>query len=202
MIDDRNLFSPLLRIPTRHVEEEGNRTIQAFEAADDRYVESTFLRLYNDIARRNDTRPPPYPQNVVVSSRYTIFNFLPFCIFEQFRRLANVYFLVLGVIAAVGEYTGIYATSVTAEGMLAPMALVILISIIKDGYEDVKRHQSDAKINAKPARIVSPNGRIKGTLWKELRPGDVVLLTDGDEIPADIIVLETGGIQVIFGFHA
>ena len=45
-----------------------------------------------------------YEQNVIVSSRYTLINFLPKSLLEQFRRLANVYFLVVGMIAIIGEY--------------------------------------------------------------------------------------------------
>jgi hypothetical protein len=51
-----------------------------------------------------------FPPNVIVTSRYNMISFLPKSIFEQFRRLANVYFLVLGVIAAIGESTQYYDT--------------------------------------------------------------------------------------------
>ena len=59
-----------------------------------------------------------YPPNVVLTSRYNIFTFLPKSLFEQFRRLANVYFLVLGVIAAVGSYTNEYNTAVEPVGKI------------------------------------------------------------------------------------
>ena len=58
-----------------------------------------------------------YPKNIVKTSRYNIFTFLPKSLFEQFRRLANVYFLVLGAIAAVGSYTNDYNTAVEPIGM-------------------------------------------------------------------------------------
>ena len=51
-----------------------------------------------------------YPPNVIVTSRYNVISFLPKSIFEQFRRLANVYFLVLGIIAAIGSSTNYYDT--------------------------------------------------------------------------------------------
>lgn len=54
-----------------------------------------------------------YPPNVIVTSRYNMISFLPKSIFEQFRRLANVYFLVLGVIAAIGESTQYYDTGLS-----------------------------------------------------------------------------------------
>jgi hypothetical protein len=40
-------------------------------------------------------------KNVIVTSRYKLLTFLPKSLFEQFRRLANVYFLVIGTIAGV-----------------------------------------------------------------------------------------------------
>ena len=56
--------------------------------------------------------------NVISTSRYNLITFLPMSIFEQFRRLANVFFLCLGIVAAVGEYTNYYETSVQAVGIL------------------------------------------------------------------------------------
>ena len=46
----------------------------------------------------NDPNVIKYPENIIVSSRYTAFNFFPKSLLEQFRRLANVYFLVIGIL--------------------------------------------------------------------------------------------------------
>jgi hypothetical protein len=40
------------------------------------------------------------------------------------------------------------------------MMLVILISITKEGVEDYKRHNEDAKINARTVRIVLESGEV------------------------------------------
>lgn len=77
--------------------------------------------------------PYSYPRNITITSRYTLLNFLPKSLLEQFRRLANVYFLVIGIIAAVGTYTSYFQTAVAFQGFLGPLGVVILISIIKDG---------------------------------------------------------------------
>ena len=63
----------------------------------------------------------PFPSNIIVTSRYTLFSFIPKAMMEQFRRMANIYFLVLGTIALIGQLTHYYATSVEASGLLFPI---------------------------------------------------------------------------------
>jgi phospholipid-transporting ATPase len=101
-----------------------------------------------------DLEDDPYPPNIIITSRYSLFSFFPKTIFEQFRRLANVYFLVLGGIAAIGANTEYYDTAVEPAGLLIPMSIVVFISIIKDGLEDLKRHQTDHKTNNRLTRLV------------------------------------------------
>jgi Phospholipid-translocating ATPase N-terminal len=92
---------------------------------DDTEAASTSNSLFEDNARSfkafdtyqlDEKRRPKYPPNLSVTSRYTLVSFLPKSLFEQFRRLANVYFLVIGIIAAVGTYSKIYLSSVTPAG--------------------------------------------------------------------------------------
>jgi len=91
----------------------------------------------SSIAFKTAENVPPlkyiFPPYKTISSRYTLINFFPKSLLEQFRRLANVYFLVIGIIAAVGEYSSYYETAVVPWGILGPMGLVVLISVIKDG---------------------------------------------------------------------
>ena len=100
-----------------------------------------------------------FPPNIVVTTRYSVLTFFPKSLFEQFRRLANVYFLVLGCIATVGTYTEYFDTAVEPAGLLIPLTVVVLISIAKDGIEDAKRHSSDNLTNNKKTHIVLGNVR-------------------------------------------
>lgn len=136
-----------------------------------------------------------FPQNEVTTSRYTPITFLPKCLFEQFRRLANVYFVVLGIIALVGTYTNAYETAVEPASLLAPVIIVVMISVVKEGVEDFKRHQADGKVNARPVRVLQSDGRIVTVQWRDLLVGSVVFLECDEEVPADIAVLACGGVQ-------
>ena len=137
-----------------------------------------------------------YAENIIVSSRYTPWNFLPKSLFEQFRRLANVYFLIIGIIAIIGSESNYYETAVEPAGILGPMIVVVLISVIKDGIEDIKRHNQDAKVNARIThKINKENNLIYDTTWRDLSVGDLIILYGDEEIPADVVVLACGGVQ-------
>jgi P-type E1-E2 ATPase len=75
------------------------------------------------------------------------------------------------------------------------MLAVIMISMIKEGIEDIKRHRTDAKLNSRPARIVNSDGSISVVQRQNLVVGSIVMLHRDEEIPADIVVLVCGGIQ-------
>ena len=74
------------------------------------------VRVYIGGQRPDDeTAKPkklPLQQNRIVSTKYTLITFLPQNMFEQFRRIANFYFLVMTIIALVigelNDFTSIH----------------------------------------------------------------------------------------------
>jgi phospholipid-translocating ATPase len=85
---------------------------------------------------------PDYPRNKVRTSKYTILTFLPKNLFEQFRRVANIYFLAL-VILQVFE---IFGATNAQIGML-PLIAILGMTAIKDGIEDWRRATLDDEVN-------------------------------------------------------
>ena len=88
--------------------------------------------------------------NAIKSSKYTKWTFLPKNLMEQFTsKLANTYFLIICVLQCFKK------VSITngKPTNLPPLAFVLLVSMIKDGYEDYKRHKSDNVINDRKARV-------------------------------------------------
>lgn len=74
-----------------------------------------------------------YIDNYVSTTKYTLATFLPKSLFEQFRRVANFYFLVSGILAftPLAPYTAVSA--------IIPLILVISVTMIKEGIEDLRR---------------------------------------------------------------
>lgn len=84
-----------------------------------------------------------FPDNVIITSKYTFWNFVPIFLFEQFMRLANAYFLFVGILQCIPQIT---ITSGAPTGFV-PLALVLTFDGIVTAREDYKRHVDDNKAN-------------------------------------------------------
>ena len=59
--------------------------------------------------------------------------------------------------------------------MAPPLILVVLVSMIKDGYEDINRHIDDAKENNEKTRKFNrQTGEFDECRWKDVKVGDFV----------------------------
>ena len=79
--------------------------------------------------------------------------------------------------------------------MLYPLTFVILLSMIKDIFEDYKRHKSDNVENRRMVMIQTADGQVRGSEWSALRVGQIVKVMEGEYFPADLILLETSESQ-------
>ncbi|RHZ55987.1 hypothetical protein Glove_408g11 [Diversispora epigaea] len=157
-----------------------------------------------------------YTTNKVTTSKYTLLTFIPKNLYEQFRRIANFFFLLLVVLQWFPQFF-------TINPVLAalPMFIITSITAIKDGFEDFKRHVTDRSVNhrktwtlgnwknvnypdtksgffskksteeKKEKQLNSSLVDWKDTKFKDVRVGDFIKLRDDDFIPADILILST-----------
>ena len=88
-----------------------------------------------------------YMTNVIRTSKYNVFTFIPLNLLIQFKKMANVYFLIIAFMQTIESISISDGKSV----MVFPLVMVVGVSMIKDAYEDWKRHQSDAQENEKLA---------------------------------------------------
>ena len=77
-----------------------------------------------------------YPTNYISTTKYTAINFLPLAIFNQFRRYANVYFLVSAILQSIKAISPLNPISA-----ISPLLFVISLSIMREGYEDLKKYR-------------------------------------------------------------
>eukprot|EP00792_Barthelona_sp_PAP020_P009281 TRINITY_DN3285_c0_g1_i2.p1 TRINITY_DN3285_c0_g1~~TRINITY_DN3285_c0_g1_i2.p1 ORF type:complete len:1044 (+),score=255.00 TRINITY_DN3285_c0_g1_i2:100-3231(+) len=123
--------------------------------------------------------------NEVKNTQYTPFTFLPLTLYNQFKYFFNLYFLLL----ALSQFVPVLQVGFLTT-YLAPLILILMISLSKEAYDDIQRYRRDNVENNKLYQKVTPNGVID-IASKSIRVGDVLLLSHGQIAPADCILLKT-----------
>lgn len=132
------------------------------------------------------------PDNAITTSKYNIITFVPRSLFEQFRRAANIYFLVISILMLLGTYTPLFESPLDPFSTLFPLIMVLIITMGKEGMEDLKRHRSDFNVNNKKQAAVlstAEAGAFEYMPWRQVRVGMIIQVRNGEEIPADLILL-------------
>lgn len=80
---------------------------------------------------------------MITTTKYTLLTWLPLSLFEQFRRIANVYFLLISILMAIGTYApSVFQSPLEPFSTLGTLIFVLLVTSLKEGYEDYKRKMS------------------------------------------------------------
>ncbi|PKA49367.1 Phospholipid-transporting ATPase 3 [Apostasia shenzhenica] len=120
--------------------------------------------------------------NSVSTTKYNVVTFLPKGLFEQFRRVANLYFLMISILSTTP------ISPVHPITNVVPLSLVLLVSLVKEAFEDWKRLQNDKAINNAPIEVLQ--GQQWETVpWKKLQVGDIVRVKHDNFFPADLLFL-------------
>ncbi|CAG5044764.1 unnamed protein product [Parnassius apollo] len=117
-------------------------------AVDNRHLMVTPNHLVPD-----KTPPKEHPNghrcdNKIRTTKYTFLSFIPKNLFEQFHRIANVYFIfivLLNWVPAINAFG--------KEVAMLPVLFVLGVTAIKDLFEDRRRHLSDKRINNSFCRV-------------------------------------------------
>ncbi|RCH99963.1 hypothetical protein CU098_004186 [Rhizopus stolonifer] len=106
------------------------------------YMQSRRKIYVNMDVSEEDLEESTFISNRVRTAKYTPLSFIPKNLFEQFRNVANLYFLFLVVLQCIPLF-GVTEPAVSA----LPLIAILVITAIKDAFEDFKRNQSDSKVN-------------------------------------------------------
>ncbi|UJO13079.1 hypothetical protein CLAFUW4_02758 [Fulvia fulva] len=148
----------------------------------------------------------PYVCNLIRSSKYNAYNFLPRQLVAQFSKLANFYFLCVSILQMIPglSTTGTYTT-------IVPLMFFVSLSMGKEGCESLRRHRLDKAENNKICHVLSScasasasASKAKGipkaststdsqdswvpVKWQALQVGDVIKLQRDEAVPADIVL--------------
>lgn len=125
-----------------------------------------------------------FSSNYVSTTKYKIWNIVPLNLFQQFHRLANLWFLVVSVFQLLPldiSPTNKFAT-------LLPLCCVLLVTFCKDAYEDYKRWADDRRINHQLCEILEGDAFAE-IRWRDVAVGNYIRIHRDQSVPADFVLL-------------
>ncbi|KAF3421427.1 hypothetical protein E2986_05257, partial [Frieseomelitta varia] len=126
-----------------------------------------------------------YANNYIKTSKYTVLTFLPLNLFEQFQRLANFYFLCLLVLQMIPAIS-----SLTPITTAIPLIGVLMLTAVKDAYDDFQRHNSDSQVNNRKSQTLRGTS-LREEKWSQVQVGDVIRMENDQFVAADVLLLST-----------
>ena len=138
------------------------------------YGESNEYKQYNQ----------SFPNNRISTTKYTLVNFFPKSLLFQFKKSANIYFLVVTILT-FGSFSPINPAS-----MIGTFIFVLICTMIKEAYEDFRRYQQD-EINNNRLILKFVDGMWVETKSWLLVPGEIIKILKNEELPSDVLILKT-----------
>ena len=127
-----------------------------------------------------------FKSNEINTRKYNWVTFIPKALLIQFARPANIYFLISAILNCIPQISPI--SPVTA---IIPLVFVITVSIIREAIEDCGRANLDKRQNTEPT-LVYRNKKWEQTISGDIQIGELVLVTQDQTFPADLILIDSG----------
>ncbi|MDP2437112.1 MAG: hypothetical protein Q8P67_15295 [archaeon] len=135
----------------------------------------------NDMAAN---APGKFPDNTVTTSKYTAWTFVPKVLYEQFRKVTSIYFLLIVILTAIPAISPISPWT-----SLLGLLFIIVVAGIREGYEDFLRHVADRSVNHREYESIPSTGLPTPVRSENLKVGHLILLHKDQETPADCVLL-------------
>ena len=134
-----------------------------------------------------DTQNNPYCDNSIRTSKYTVYNFIPLFLFYFYSNYFNLYFLVVTIILSIKEIS----TMSWTIGVI-PYLAVILMSVIREAFEDYKKYSNDKKMNeAITQKYNSKTKKFEEIKWGNILTGDILKIKKNEEISSDLLIIHS-----------
>lgn len=138
-----------------------------------------------DVLRPDLNAKRHYPSNSIRTATYTFFSSIPLSLLYQFRKVSNLYFLLVMIISLVPG-----ASPINPFSSIAPLCIVLGAGVVKDLWEDWRRRRADSVANNQEVSVLR-DGVFTTVKSRSVQPGDVMLIRLGEEVKADSLIVNT-----------
>ena len=131
------------------------------------------------------TQPEKFCSNGIRTYRYNLITFLPLAIINQYKNPFNIFFLCMMIIFCI--------PAISPSGpitIILPVVVVLIINLIREAFEDYKKHKNDRLANDAPCYIYKSKKFIKSQC-KEINVGNIVKVKRDENVPADLLIIKS-----------
>ena len=125
-----------------------------------------------------------FKSNRVITARYTWWNWVPKSLLMQFFRVNNVYFLIMSILSTFSF------SPKSPYSIGGTLAIVLVFTMFKEGYEDLARHRQDNSVNRTfYLRFDYDLGVFVQVESERIKVGDVLKILEHESFPADLLMI-------------
>ena len=107
------------------------------------------------------------------TTRYTKFSFFPVSLMNQFRRVANIYFLGIAILQSIKILSPL--SPFTA---ILPLVAVLGLSMLREGWEDYQRYKADKETNGQLFNRIHEDSTSQDIRSDAIAVGDILIVKD------------------------
>lgn len=115
------------------------------------------------------TQPSSFPTNKLNNQKYNLLTFIPKVLYNEFRFFFNMFFLLI----ALSQFVPFLKVGFMFT-YVAPLVFVLIVSMGKEAYDDIKRMQRDRELNNFKYEVLQRNGDFRDTASQNLKVGNII----------------------------
>mmetsp|Transcript_23170 Transcript_23170/g.23054 ORF Transcript_23170/g.23054 Transcript_23170/m.23054 type:complete len:432 (-) Transcript_23170:1125-2420(-) len=124
--------------------------------------------------------------NKVRTTKYSWVSWAPLSLLMQFKRAANIYFLIISILTLMPF------SPKTPASMIGTFAFVLFVTMLKEALENYFRYKADKEANGRLCETYDYEQKeFVETKWKDIRVGDIIRIEKEDKFPVDMLLLVT-----------
>ncbi|CDW77273.1 phospholipid-translocating p-type flippase family [Stylonychia lemnae] len=127
-----------------------------------------------------------FASNYIKTTKYNALSYLPLSLLYQFKRFANIYFLLISILSFFPSISPFSALSSTL-----PFAFVVMVSVFREGVEDLARYKQDREINRVKVQKVNNDGNLVEIYSSSVQVGDILYIPEDTMFASDMILLDS-----------
>lgn len=100
----------------------------------------------------NEPQDPRFLSNEIQTAKYTCLNFIPYNLLHQISKGPNIYYLLICLLQMIKPISITAGSPTNAP----PLFFLMMVSMVKDFFEDQRRRRADRVENNRTAILIEP----------------------------------------------